>query len=340
MKKKLSIIMAIVMCLSAIFSVNIFAATSLPKISSSKPIITYTIKSSGKVYAYTNNKLNKKTGGYIACSTDECKILKISGNAVQVKYPVSGGTKTAWFKRSEFTSYNISKGADSSWTQDKKITTYRRSDGKKSFGYISAGDKCYKLAEKGKYTQVVYPVSGGYKMGWVKTSQIPPDPQPAKKGLASVAAAEVGYQGRNSKGSGKGDYTKYGKWIGANGQAWCASFVSWCANRAGVSTKVVPKTAKCTTMISKSNSYHKWSKNALKSIKKNDVIFFASKANGSGSSSHVGIVYSVSGSKITVIEGNTGSDLVKKNTYTVNSSTGKITKGWSGHYFCGYISVK
>ena len=155
--------------------------------------------------------------------------------------------------------------------------------------------------------------------------------------LANIALAEVGTQGTGSNGKGTGDYTKYGKFTGTNGQAWCASFVSWCVSQAGVSTAVVPKTASCNTMKGNSNSYRKWSSSALNNIKKNDVIFFST---GSQDSHHVGIVYSVSGSNITVIEGNTSQDTVAKNTYTVNSSNGKITKGWSGHYFCGYISVK
>lgn len=80
----------------------------------------------------------------------------------------------------------------------------------------------------------------------------------------------------------------------------------------------------------------------MKNIKKNDVIFFANSSK-SNHSDHVGIVYKVSGNKITVIEGNTGNyygpDTVAKITYTVDSSSGKITKGYSGKYFCGYISV-
>ncbi|MGN0106509.1 MAG: M23 family metallopeptidase [Hominilimicola sp.] len=172
MKKTSKILLLLTFVLIFSIAPQVFAATSLPSITSSKPITCYTINSSGKIYAYTAKDLKTKTGGYISCSTDECKILQISGNAVQVKYPVSGGTKTAWFARSAFTSYDISKGAAEKWTQSSKITTYRRSDGKTSLGYISAGDVCYKLVAKGSYTQVVYPVSGGYKMGWVKTSEI------------------------------------------------------------------------------------------------------------------------------------------------------------------------
>ncbi len=171
--KILSILLVFAMMFA--FTAQAFAAVPLPSISSGRPIICYTIKSSGKIYAYKAADLRTKTGGYIACSTDECKILKISGNAVQVKYPVPGGTRTAWFSRSEFTSYNISGGASRKWTQANKITTYRSTDGKNSFGRISSGDVCYRLTTKGNYTQCVYPVSGGYKMGWVKTSQIKDD---------------------------------------------------------------------------------------------------------------------------------------------------------------------
>ena len=51
-------------------------------------------------------------------------------------------------------------------------TTYRRANGRSSYGSISAGDTCYKLSESRNYMQVIYPVSGGYKMGWVQKSNL------------------------------------------------------------------------------------------------------------------------------------------------------------------------
>lgn len=123
-----------------------------------------------RIYAYTASNLRNRTGGYIDCATDECSILRISGNAVQVKYPVSGGTRTAWFARSEFSSYNLANGVAERWTQSSQVTTYRRADGRTTYGYISSGDTCYKLSESGNYKQVIYPVSGGYKMGWIRKS--------------------------------------------------------------------------------------------------------------------------------------------------------------------------
>lgn len=57
------------------------------------------------------------------------------------------------------------------------------------------------------------------------------------KDIVDVAIGEIGYreQGNNR--------TKYGEYTGANGAAWCHSFVSWCAHEAVVSTSIVPKTA-------------------------------------------------------------------------------------------------
>ena len=360
MKKKISLILSVAFMLSTIFSVNVFAKVNLPTISKNKPLITYTYNSSGKVYAYKDANLKNKTGGYIACATDECKIIEISGKAVKVTYPVSNGTKTAWFSRDAFTKRDLANDAAvSSFKAQSKATTYKWKGKSSTFGSVAKGDKCYLLRgnENSDWVQIIYPVSKGHKMGWVKgsdyakmTKKTPTVKDDSTsysntKSLADVAKAEIGYQGTNKNGKGTGDYTKYGTFTGTNGQQWCASFVSWCANKAGISTNVIYKTADCDTMESKSNSYRKWDKNSLKSLKKNDVIFFAKTSNLSDSD-HVGIVTSVDKSKntITIIEGNTGSyygpDIVKEITYTVNSANGKITKGYkSGYSFCGYISV-
>lgn len=359
MKKKISLVLSIVLMLSTILNLNVFAKTNLPTISKNKPLITYTYNSSEKVYAYTSSNLKTKTGGYIACSTDECKIIEISGKAVNVIYPVSNGTKTAWFSREAFTYRNLANdAADSSFTAQTKATTYKWKGKSSTFGSVAVGDKCYLLRgnENSDWVQIIYPVSKGHKMGWVtgsdyaklrgiKTEPIStPTPSNTTKSLADVAKAEIGYQGTNKNGKGTGDYTKYGEWIGSNGTQWCASFVSWCVNQAGVSTKVVPKTPDCDTMESRSNSYSKWNKNSLNSIKRNDVIFFAKTSNLSDSN-HVGIVTAVNKVKktITIVEGNTGPyygpDIVREITYTVDLNSGKITKGYNGYSFCGYISV-
>ena len=55
--------------------------------------------------------------------------------------------------------------------------------------------------------------------------------------IIDIASGEVGTK------ESAGNRTKYGQYTGANGAAWCHSFVSWCSNKAGVGTDIVPKTA-------------------------------------------------------------------------------------------------
>lgn len=61
--------------------------------------------------------------------------------------------------------------------------------------------------------------------------------------LVSVAKNEIGYlEETYDDGS---FYSKYGDWYGLPNGSWCAMFVSWCANKAGISTSVIPKFASC-----------------------------------------------------------------------------------------------
>ena len=50
--------------------------------------------------------------------------------------------------------------------------------------------------------------------------------------IIGVAETQVGYES-------SGGNSVYGQWMGINGYAWCAAFVSWCANKAGISSDIV-----------------------------------------------------------------------------------------------------
>ena len=56
--------------------------------------------------------------------------------------------------------------------------------------------------------------------------------------ILEVAKQELGYEesGNNN--------TKYGKWFGLNNQPWCAIFVSWCYDQAGLVKSVAAQTKK------------------------------------------------------------------------------------------------
>lgn len=123
--------------------------------------------------------------------------------------------------------------------------------------------------------------------------------------IASIAEREVG-NGENGK-----NRTKYGAWYGMNGQPWCAMFVSWCANQAGVPTSVIPKYASCSAGASWFKSRGRWQGRNYKP-KVGDIIFFTK--------SHTGIVTSVSGNSFGTVEGNSTHDKVARHTYSVGNS--------------------
>lgn len=128
------------------------------------------------------------------------------------------------------------------------------------------------------------------------------------KDIVDVAMAEVGYHEEGS------NLTKYGSWYGSNGAAWCHMFVSWCANRAGVSTSIVPKTASTTEGM---NWFKKRGIFKLKGSytpKRGDIIYFKSAG-----ASHVGIVRYVKDGKVYTVEGNT-SDKVGTREYDLNAA--------------------
>lgn len=143
------------------------------------------------------------------------------------------------------------------------------------------------------------------------------------------AEAEVGYK------EGTGNDNKFGKYFGANKQPWCAYFICWCADQAGILAR--SETVECPNIPFKASA-SEMKKNYVKNRRDLAPSMNASSPNypmpgdlvtiktkGSTSESHVGIVYEVSGKTVTTIEGNV-SDKVQKVTYTdlENASYGTI----------------
>lgn len=103
--------------------------------------------------------------------------------------------------------------------------------------------------------------------------------------------------------------------VGPN-KPWCAMFVSWCANKAGIDTSVIPKHASCDKGVT-------WFKNKSKfktrvsgyTPKAGDIIYFGSASDAT----HVGIVEKVSNKRVHTIEGNT-SDCVARRDYSLTST--------------------
>lgn len=109
--------------------------------------------------------------------------------------------------------------------------------------------------------------------------------------------------------------------------AWCATFVSAMAIKCDL-TDIIPTECGCGQMIALFQKLGAWQENDAYTPKPGDIIFYDWDDNGSGNntgwSDHVGIVESVSGSTIKVIEGN------------ISNAVGRRSLKVNGRYIRGY----
>lgn len=180
--------------------------------------------------------------------------------------------------------------------------------------------------------------------------------------IVQVAVAELGYIEKNeaddnlddkTADAGSGNYTKYGRWYGWNGDFWCSIFVAWCANQAGVSTNVIPKNrygrvrekkAFFVNEDDESNDlyFESFSQNGTYVPKIGDLFFTYNAATGQN---HIGIVRSVLESEFVTIEGNKNNQVLSRTiSFTDNTLVGFASPAYataeSAHdYECSDHSV-
>lgn len=125
--------------------------------------------------------------------------------------------------------------------------------------------------------------------------------------LVTIAKSQLGNEGGQ----------KFWSWYGFDSrEEWCACFVSWCADQAGLIQKgAVSKFPLCTAGVDWFQEKGKWQSGGNVPTP-GTIIFF--DWDHDGASDHVGIVESCDGTTVHTIEGNSG-DAVKQNSYTVNS---------------------
>lgn len=126
--------------------------------------------------------------------------------------------------------------------------------------------------------------------------------------IVEVAISQLGYT------EGKNNDTKYGDWYGLPNQPWCAMFVSWCADQAGISQDIIKKFAYCPTGYNWFNSKGEATRSHI-TPNKGDIIFFI-WSQGNTVPDHVGLVEYVEGSTVHTIEGNR-SDKVQRFSYSI-----------------------
>ncbi|MBQ2241501.1 MAG: peptidoglycan-binding protein [Clostridia bacterium] len=110
---------------------------------------------------------------------------------------------------------------------------------------------------------------------------------------------------------------------------WCATFVTACAIKCGA-TDIIPKECSCKKMIELFKKLGCWVENDSHIPSPGDILFYDWDDNGKGDNKgeveHVGIVETVSGNTVTIIEGNYGTTKdCKRRTLKVN---GRYIRGY------------
>ena len=292
----------------------------------------------GKVTTYDN------PGNVIDVDArDEIRIVpnnssyKNTGEAIYYRYPEAGSEACrGWhgfsdpivFKNLSINDYSDAGSDGNLFTIDTFSAHYdMAANGTKTSGMNSAFDSTKRTYvfdvdrpyESGKYYDALQNVK---ITGNMRTD------------IVNIAKSQKGYmEGDNvhqldgTIGGGE-NYTEYGRWYGLQ-DMWCAMFVSWCANKAGVATSVIPKTASTVTALNffknKGVAYTRASVAAgTYKPSAGDIIFFKSDRN-TAATNHVGIVTSYSGTTINTIEGNTSSATVSTNGGCVLNKSYSIT---------------
>jgi len=145
------------------------------------------------------------------------------------------------------------------------------------------------------------------------------DSNPGIRRMVDIALSQVGTREKNRDGTyGNGNITKYGAWYGMDGQPWCAMFVSWSADQAGILNDVVPKHASTNAGVNAYKAKGLYETQSSGYIpREGDAIYFCNKTTKR--IQHVGIVvaYDPVSKKVYTVEGNT-SNAVRIRHYDIN----------------------
>ena len=176
MKRTLSALLVVVTILS-MFCFTAQAAVSWPSINSNKILKAYTISSGNNTTVYADANFTRKTGTVYA--SDLLYITQIGTNSkgalyISGTYPLDrGGRKTFYAPVNIITTASNFNGSYT--TSRAQLTAYRRPGSSQTSGTIWVGDRVYKMAVSGNYTQILFNLGSasnitGWRLGWISTS--------------------------------------------------------------------------------------------------------------------------------------------------------------------------
>ena len=114
---------------------------------------------------------------------------------------------------------------------------------------------------------------------------------------------------------------KYRSWWNggyADGAAWCATFVSWCADQCGMLETIIPRFQGCSVGMNWFKAKDQWQEGPDYIPQMGDIIFFDWDPYEEGID-HVGFVWKCENGIVTTIEGNSG-DRCVSNRYSLSYS--------------------
>ncbi len=114
--------------------------------------------------------------------------------------------------------------------------------------------------------------------------------------VLAIARGELG----NTENPAGSNRTKYGKWFGLDGYAWCMMFVMWVFWKAGALGLLPKRTASCGDLMNAAKKAGQW---VTKDYRPGDVVIY--DFPGGAATDHTGIIEKVTLTGVVAIEGNT-----------------------------------
>lgn len=176
-------------------------------------------------------------------------------------------------------------------------------------------------------------IAGFLPVGVIEVGAVTPSAKslPDISGMSQVDAFIAIAKSQEGYVEGYNNDTIYGIFTGKNNQAWCGSFVAWCANKAGISESIIPQSLTSSVNPASSNSMIKWydkkgqwyktrggswdneiydqpEKSVDYAPKSGDLILFETDNAFGNGPDHIGIFWKNENGKIYTIEGNTGTN--------------------------------
>ena len=164
--------MALVLLLSAIPMMTASAANAWPNVTSSN---TCAMISPAQIFVYRDSSLTtrgtcspaRSYNSYID-KGDDLRFLEITANYIKVNFPTSQGRKVGYINTSAILGVTTPSEVV---TSKAKVTTYQFTSTENPYGYIAVNDVVYKCGTTTSgFVLTIYPVSGGYKAGFVLKS--------------------------------------------------------------------------------------------------------------------------------------------------------------------------